>query len=71
MHTDTPSKSKRNARVSGVSFDPDIWEYLEAEVDRQGHRNRSLVIEKAIRVYRQYREAQARGESSLPIGSQS
>jgi metal-responsive CopG/Arc/MetJ family transcriptional regulator len=46
-------EQKRTARVSGVSFAPDVWDYLNEEVERQGHRNRSLVIENAIKVYRQ------------------
>lgn len=34
-----------------MSFDPDVWNRLNAEVEMQGHRNRSLVIEKALRAY--------------------
>jgi metal-responsive CopG/Arc/MetJ family transcriptional regulator len=59
----TIEKPKQKARVAGVSFSPDIWDYLNAEVERQGHRNRSLVIENAIKVYRAIEEAKRQGES--------
>ncbi len=48
--TSTP-KIKRNVKVSGISFAPHIWEQLEEEIAKQGHRNRSLVVEKALTSY--------------------
>ncbi len=60
MHTDTLSKQKKNVRVSGVSFQPETWEYLNAEVERQGHRNRSLVIEKALDLYQDVQEGRVK-----------
>ena len=51
MNDHEQSKPKRNVKVSGISFAPHVWEQLEREVERQGHRNRSLVVEKALTEY--------------------
>lgn len=51
MNTHDLTKPKRNVTVSGISFAPHVWEQLQAEVERQGHRNRSLVVEKALTEY--------------------
>lgn len=60
-------EQKRTARVSGVSFSPDVWDYLNEEVERQGHRNRSLVIEKALKVYQRVQEIKATGVTVIVL----
>ena len=67
MNTSAIEKPKRNARVAGVSFAPDVWDYLNAEVERQGHRNRSLVIERALNLYREVQDAKADGGSVVIV----
>lgn len=62
MQMPASSKPKRNVKVSGISFQPDVWARLEEEVERQGHRNRSLVVEKALNAYFQAQDRQRKGE---------
>lgn len=61
MNTHEQSKPKRNVTVSGISFAPHVWDQLQREVEQQGHRNRSLVVEKALTEYFA-RQAQRRQE---------
>lgn len=62
MNVTEQTKPKRNVKVSGISFQPDVWARLEAEVERQGHRNRSLVVERALNAYFQAQDRQRKGE---------
>lgn len=45
------SKSLKNAKVCGISFQPHIFEQLEAEASRMDRPNRSLVVERALERY--------------------
>lgn len=62
MNTTSQSKPKRNVKLSGISFQPDVWARLEEEIARQGHRNRSLVVEKALRQYFAIEDSKRKGE---------
>ena len=62
------SKPKRNVKVSGISFAPNVWSQLEQEVERQGHRNRSLVVEKALLAYFERQDEQRRKVEELLAG---
>lgn len=44
-------QSNRNVIVRGISFQPHIWERLEAEVEKQERPNRSLIVERALKDY--------------------
>lgn len=68
MNATSPSKPKRNVKVSGISFQPQIWQRLEREVERQGHRNRSLVIERALTLYFDIQDQRERGETVIVLG---
>ncbi len=37
--------------VRGISFQPKVWEMLEAEVEKQERPNRSLIVERALKDY--------------------
>ena len=62
MQMTSPSKPKRNVKVSGISFDPQIWERLEAESERMERPNRSLVVERALRQYFRIQDSRRDGE---------
>lgn len=68
MNVTSPAKPRRNAKVTGISFQPHIWERLEREVERQGHRNRSLVIERALSLYFDIQDQRERGETVIVLG---
>lgn len=62
MNVTSPSKPKRNVKLSGISFQPAVWARLEQEIERQGHRNRSLIVERALLLYFAAKDAE-RGQS--------
>lgn len=64
--TSTP-KSKRNVKVSGISFDPQIWERLEAEAERMDRPNRSLIVERALRQYFRVLDGRRDGETVVVL----
>lgn len=41
----------RNVKVSGISFDPGVWERLEEEASQMERPNRSLVVERALKQF--------------------
>ena len=63
MTEDAQSTTKRAAIGKGISFQPDLWDRLEAEAARMERPNRSVIVERALKLYfaveDQKREAQA------------
>lgn len=52
MKAQTQNQSKPTRVIgSGISFRPDLWEKLEAESNKLERPNRSLIVERALRLY--------------------
>ena len=51
MSKHTEAKSQQAAIGIGISFKPDLWARVVAEAEEMERPNRSLVIDRALRLY--------------------
>lgn len=61
------SKSERNAKVCGISFDPLVFDQLEAEASRMERPNRSLVVERALKLYFRIESQKQQGQTVIVL----
>lgn len=67
MTEHAPSKPERNAKVCGISFDPLIFDQLEAEASRMERPNRSLVVERALKMYFRIEAQKQQGQTVIVL----
>lgn len=61
------SKSKRAAIGAGISFQPELWERLEAEAAKLERPNRSVIVERALIQYFRALDSRKDGEPVVVV----
>lgn len=51
MNDQSQQTAKRPAIGKGISFQPDLWDRLEAEAAQMERPNRSVIVERALKLY--------------------
>lgn len=67
MNINEQIKPVRNVKVSGISFDPLVFEQLEAEAARMERPNRSLVVERALKLYFRIESQKQQGQTVIVL----
>lgn len=60
-------KQAKYAKVCGISFDPQVFEQLEAEASRMERPNRSLVVERALKLYFRIESQKQQGQTVIVL----